>query len=249
MKYLLSWMTKSALLSIFVCIDASAATSTLADNKDALAVIQQFAEGICGHVPLSGQETKVDLSVEAKAKLSKALKKVADLGGEGAARYQKNSFQGVLQKDLAALVKNSTDCRLAVARDLQSKLLSPVIVESKERNRSTMQASTISPKEKKIGASVKFPIVAEMFIGQTRTFFDGFQLEVVSAFGSESDIKIDVRSTSMGAGEYSMKVGSVGPIVYVNGREYKLTLPRWNNDTSQVTVRIERVAAAPLSEK
>jgi hypothetical protein len=62
----------------------------------------------------------------AKAELSEVLKKVAELGIEGAAKYQTVEYQGVLQKDLARALRSYTDCKIEVWRGLKDKLLPDV---------------------------------------------------------------------------------------------------------------------------
>jgi len=58
-----------------------------------------------------------------KAELSNFLKKIADLGIEGSAKYTTREFQGVLQEDLVELLKDRSNCRLEVWKDLKDKLI------------------------------------------------------------------------------------------------------------------------------
>jgi hypothetical protein len=57
------------------------------------------------------------------AELNELLKKVANLGIEGAAKYQASEWQGVLQQDLAGQLNNSRNCKLEVYKDLKDKFL------------------------------------------------------------------------------------------------------------------------------
>lgn len=92
-------------------------------QKAALDVIQAFADNFCKTVPLAGKSDSVEASVEAKAKLSNLLKKLADLGIEGAAKYRSEEWQGPLRDSLSGILKDNQNCRLEIWKDLQSKLL------------------------------------------------------------------------------------------------------------------------------
>lgn len=95
----------------------------LEKQKDALNVIADFADRMCNKVPLIGGTENLELSGTAKAELNGLLKKIADLGIEGAAKYQQDEYENVLQKDLATLLRDSSKCKLEVWKDLKDKLL------------------------------------------------------------------------------------------------------------------------------
>jgi hypothetical protein len=95
----------------------------LEKQKEALEVIGDFADRLCMEVNKEGRTEQIELSGKAKADLNNLLRRIADLGIEGAGKYQSESWQGVLQQDLADLMNNTQDCRLEVWRDLKDKLL------------------------------------------------------------------------------------------------------------------------------
>lgn len=72
-------------------------------QKEALNLIVTTAKELCDNVPLSGGTEGVQLTGEAKAKVSGIVKKLADLGLEGAVKYESNEYEGVLQKILLQL--------------------------------------------------------------------------------------------------------------------------------------------------
>jgi hypothetical protein len=72
---------------------------------------------------LEGKKQKVELSASAKAELNQVLKKLTDLGIEGGVRYQTDSFQGVLQEQLAGLLQDRNSCRYKVWTDLRDRML------------------------------------------------------------------------------------------------------------------------------
>lgn len=116
-------------LSLFALTAGHAIVSAQAADLDtherALEIISVFADKFCKTVPLQGEMENIQLSAQGKAELNKLLKKIADLGFQGAAEYQKSEYAGVLQKDIATLLKNNMECRATVWRDLKDKLLEP----------------------------------------------------------------------------------------------------------------------------
>lgn len=99
------------------------AVQRLDGQEEALGIIAAFADRICNKYSMRGGEETIKLSGEARAELSNVLKKLADLGIQGAAEYQKSDYQGPLRKDLADLVRESTECRFAVFKELNDRLL------------------------------------------------------------------------------------------------------------------------------
>jgi hypothetical protein len=117
-----------AILTTFSSYAANA--DTLEAEKEILKTIGDFAERICSNVPLKGSSNTVELEGSAKVELSGLLKKMAALGIQGAAKYQESQFQGLLQKDLRAAMRDSNDCKLKVANTLMGKLLGAAVVAS-----------------------------------------------------------------------------------------------------------------------
>src|SRR5664280_2833436 len=73
-------------------------------KKKALEIISDHANRICYSIPIHGGSNKVEISGEAKAELPIVIKKLADLGLKGAAKYESAEYQGVLQSDLAKTI-------------------------------------------------------------------------------------------------------------------------------------------------
>src|SRR5437016_1547397 len=107
-------------------LGAAFAQNPNAQNKEALQIISDFADRLCSKSPWEGSGRTVDLSGTGKAELDGLIKKMASLGIQGSAKYQQSQFQGLLQKDLVAALKTSTDCKLKVLEALKDKLLSAV---------------------------------------------------------------------------------------------------------------------------
>jgi hypothetical protein len=108
---------------LLLSTDGIADANTLEAQEKALKVIADFAERLCTTIPLTGGANNLELSGKAKAELSELVKRIANLGLEGAAKYQTSDWQGVLQQDLAAQLNDSRNCKREVFKDLQGKLL------------------------------------------------------------------------------------------------------------------------------
>src|SRR4030095_15763776 len=119
-----SWF---ALLTLFVLlsVDVITAADDLEKQRQALNIIVDYTSRICVTVPQTGQSGNVELSGKAKAELNELLKKIANLGIEGAAQYQASQYEGVLQKELAEQLNKSRDCQREVSQDLINRLLPP----------------------------------------------------------------------------------------------------------------------------
>jgi hypothetical protein len=103
------------------------ASDYLEKQKEALEIIADFANKICGEYKDEGSSESIDISGEINAEIQGLLKKLAGLGISGTAAYNDKSYQGVLQKDLAELLKNQITCKENVA--LQFKALVPMGTE------------------------------------------------------------------------------------------------------------------------
>ena len=105
-------------------IPQKALPATLEENEKALTMIADFAERLCKDPPLEGHGKNMELSGSAKAELRGIIKKLANLGLDGAIKYQNTEYAGLLQKDLVSALKYRTDCRLKIWNDLKDKLIS-----------------------------------------------------------------------------------------------------------------------------
>jgi len=116
--------SKLVLLASFflLSIESIVSAENLEAQKKALEAIADFADRICSTIPLKGDGKNLELTGNAKAELNEFLKRVANLGIEGAAKYQASEWQGVLQQDLAGQLNNSRSCKLEVYKDLKDKL-------------------------------------------------------------------------------------------------------------------------------
>ncbi|MCA1850496.1 MAG: hypothetical protein LC672_05480 [Acidobacteria bacterium] len=116
----------SALAAAQLCLVAGASQSDGLDAQSrAIGIILDAAERLCKNIPLYSRSNGTELSVEGKAELNAIVKKVVDAGIAGATKYEKKESQGILQTELAATLKDNTNCRMRVWHDLQAKLVTP----------------------------------------------------------------------------------------------------------------------------
>jgi len=101
----------------------SFATDYLGTKEKGLELIANFSDRMCKDIPLSGGNRNIELSGGAKAELNGLIKGLVDLGFEGAAKYEKSDYKGLLQADLAKALETSTNCKLEIFRDLKGRIL------------------------------------------------------------------------------------------------------------------------------
>lgn len=99
------------------------AKEPLTKDIEATGIIAEFAAKVCGSIPLEGGSSGLELSADGKAALKGLTKKLADLGLTAAAKYKKDQYNGVLQKDLPEVLKFNTDCKVEVTKYLGNKLI------------------------------------------------------------------------------------------------------------------------------
>ncbi|MCP5002645.1 MAG: hypothetical protein GY941_01645 [Planctomycetes bacterium] len=101
--------------------DGHSDAASLEEFSKALELIKEFAKEMCEEeIPLEGKTGSVELSGKAKAELDWLLKKLANIGIEGAGSYKETKYQGLLQEDLAKILKDSRDCKLEILNQLKS---------------------------------------------------------------------------------------------------------------------------------
>ncbi len=114
---------KNIIFLLFLAIISKIAYSNeLEKQKEALNIIADFSDRLCSNIPLSGSREAIELTGEAKAELDELLKKIASLGIQGAAQYQKNQWNGVIHQDLAEILATNMDCKLKVLDVLKDKI-------------------------------------------------------------------------------------------------------------------------------
>jgi hypothetical protein len=106
--------------SILLLLQAAAAAE---DTGTILNVIKETAVGICGYVGQSGSKSDVEIKGEIKAQLSGLVKRLADAGIVGTATIVDSKYEGVIQEQLAGVMKDNQECREKIFDTLQRKLI------------------------------------------------------------------------------------------------------------------------------
>jgi hypothetical protein len=101
----------------------SAFADAFTDQTAALDVIKKAAEDFCYQIEQHGSRSSAEISGEASASLNAAIAKLADLHIKGVGKYETEESRGVLQKDLATVLKSSIDCKRDVFDTLANKML------------------------------------------------------------------------------------------------------------------------------
>ena len=123
----------AGIIGIFF-LSASVEADDLLKQKESLEIIADFADRLCNKISITGSSENLELSGNAKAELNNILKKIADLGIQGAVKYQQSEYENVLQKDLAVLLRDSAKCKQEVWNDLKDKLLTPVTPDNRSES-------------------------------------------------------------------------------------------------------------------
>jgi hypothetical protein len=106
-----------------VSIPGALQAQSIGPQQAALKDIRDTADDICYTIPLAGERRDVHLSGEADAQLAGVISRVANLGIKGAAQFNNEQYRGVLREQLAATVKDSSDCKRDVFKLLVDKML------------------------------------------------------------------------------------------------------------------------------
>ncbi len=94
-----------------------------ADTPAALAAISDTADRICGIVSTQGEAGQSKVQGDIHAELNGLARRLATIGGSGAADLTSSKYQGVLQQDLPTALKDIRECKLRVFEKLQATIL------------------------------------------------------------------------------------------------------------------------------
>lgn len=118
--------SRVALAAVLLASVASAPTAA-ADNASntaaALKVITQTADEICTTVPVEGSHNTLSLSGQANAALNTAIARLVQINIKGAARFETEHYKGVLQTNLAGILKENINCKKDVFDKLEKTLI------------------------------------------------------------------------------------------------------------------------------
>jgi hypothetical protein len=125
----MSWAIRIPIV-VFLCFGAiSVSSDAYAQGADStekkLNLLADFAEKICGDIPLYSDEKTGTASVKADAEFDKLLKKLANIGVRASASGSIATFHGVMQKDKFAAIHDNLECRQKMVDDLLTDVFPP----------------------------------------------------------------------------------------------------------------------------
>jgi len=89
--------------------------------------LEAFAQTTCESAPAGGSSSSLDAEGKGSVELSKTLpdivEELVDAGVEGAIKYQRKDYIGVLQSELAAAMENTNECRVRVLELMMRTLM------------------------------------------------------------------------------------------------------------------------------
>lgn len=109
--------------AIFAASEASAQPQAIDVQAKALDLITKTADSVCSIVTQHGSSESVNVKGEVKAQLDGLIKKLADLGINGAADWKSDQYEGVIRTDLASAIQNNAQCKFNVFDKLQAKMI------------------------------------------------------------------------------------------------------------------------------
>jgi hypothetical protein len=114
---------RHAAVGLAMLLPSAVTSADAPDYSQALKEIIVTADQICGTVATSGQSSDLQMKGDVKAQLSGLARKLADLGISGTGDITSANYQGILQAQLAATLKDERECKLAVFTSLKDVLL------------------------------------------------------------------------------------------------------------------------------
>jgi hypothetical protein len=114
-------------VGLFTLIGSATYAQTSSDKfAEAIQTIIGTAERLCGSIAQSGSSTSVEVKGDVKVELNTLLKRLADLGIAGAGSVTMESYEGVLQNELAAALKDEHTCKMSIFKALLNRLVPDV---------------------------------------------------------------------------------------------------------------------------
>jgi hypothetical protein len=93
--------------------------------SQSLELIESASDRICQIVAQKGDKSAWEINAEVKAELSKVLSKLGSAGFDVSGKAKQEQYSGVLQEQLAEVLKQNIECRLRVFERLSEILTRP----------------------------------------------------------------------------------------------------------------------------
>jgi hypothetical protein len=180
------------------------AAARAADTGAALSAIADTADRICGIVATQGDTSASKVSGDVHAELSGLAKRLASLGVSGTGDITSLKYEGLLQQDLPATLKDIRECKLKVLEKLQSAVL-PAGSTAPSEARAPTPDLLQSPSSASIVDTAKSPNQQ-----------DDYGLYGCAGSGKEVTCYVVVTRSSPGQGEYTLQQQSTENIKLID---------------------------------
>ena len=117
-------MIKGLLLGAASIAQLSISVLSTAQAQDAQSEFKKTADEVCLTVEQSGGRKEAELSAGAEAKVNNFLRYLAGLNVSASGKSKTESYQGVSQQELAAVLRDARNCRLEVFKLMNKSALS-----------------------------------------------------------------------------------------------------------------------------
>jgi len=108
---------------VMLLLATSARADELEDISKALDTINRFASSICGKPDLRGSSSASELDGKVGIEANTLVRQLTGLKIEAGGRLQSTQYQGLLQKDMLAALKDSATCKVNLYDDLKDRIL------------------------------------------------------------------------------------------------------------------------------
>lgn len=120
---------------------AATITEGLSKPEDVYAIIQEIQIATCGKIERSGSSFKVQ--GDAEIKVGTLMKKLVDLGVNGAAKIDSEEYVGVIREEVGKDIQSTRQCNMKIWDDL--KFLMNDDKKSTDNNKSQINIRTYGP--------------------------------------------------------------------------------------------------------
>jgi len=143
-------------LALFFGTDPALAQTPPDKLKEAIDYMLEKAASLCGSMPASGSQQSYSVQGNIKAELPGILKKLTDMGISGVGNYSEEHYEGVLQSQLADVLKDEIHCKENTFNRLFQTFLAPTHQLSLSSAR--LIYDRLEPKERTEIKSVMFSV-------------------------------------------------------------------------------------------
>lgn len=112
---------RSCLIAVSLC----APTTMLAQDKQQAAIeaVRELLPLVCGEFPRGGSSQQFEIKGNAEAKVEGLVKKLIDLGIQGATEFKSEEYVGVLRSEVGQEIKSVRQCNEKIYNDMKALIV------------------------------------------------------------------------------------------------------------------------------